>query len=136
LLKAEDALWGSIESLPFKTYINIGLESFDEATLAEIGKPLKITDILAAFEKMLAVNREYDNIEITTNLLTGNTMSQDHHHAIMNQLSQADAQPSRKGGVYLSPLAGKQEASDLLKTFFAIQNASRLPVFIYLIQRL
>jgi len=136
LLKAEEKLFVSLERLPFKTYINIGLESFDEETLAAIGKPLRATDILTGFDRMLAVNHTYDNVEITANLLIGNPLSQDHHHAIASNLSRADAQRPMKGGVYLSPLAGNQNSADLLDTFFAVQKASRLPVFIYLIQRL
>jgi hypothetical protein len=44
--------------------------------------------------------------------------------------------PAGKGAVYLSPFAGQPDGPALLETFFEIKKQSRLPVLIYLIQRL
>ncbi len=136
LLRAGKALFETLEQLPFSTHINIGLESVDPKTLVHIGKPLKVARVRAAFEKMLAVNRTFDTIEISANFLIGEPLSKNHHQALTELLSGVDPGPPGKGAVYLSPLAGRQEGNALLDTFFSIKNNSRLPVFIYLIQRL
>ena len=136
LLKAEDAFFEALNRLPFTTYINIGIESVDAATLAAIGKPLSVAAVRAAFEKMQALNRCLRNITITANFLTGDPLSPEHHRALAALLAGADPDPPGKGAVYLSPFAGPQDGNALLKTFFEIKQASRLPVYIYLIQRL
>jgi len=136
-LKAKDSLFENLDRLPFFTYINIGLESADAETLVKIGKPLSVANIHEAFHKMLDVNRIYKNIEVTANFLLGNPLSSDHHQSLMDLLSNVSEIPPGKGAIYLSPLPDRhQESDELLQTFFEIKNKSRLPVFIYLIQRL
>jgi len=135
-LRTQDALFETLDRLPFKTHINIGLESVDAKTLAAIGKPLKVADIRSAFDKLLSVNRAFDNIETTANFLIGPPLSPDHHQGLKDLLEGVEAAPPGKGAVYLSPFAGRQDGAALLETFFEIKNASSLPVFIYLIQRL
>jgi len=136
LLKAKGALFEALDRLPYTTHINIGLESLDAGTLANIGKPLEVTDIQAAFAKMLALNATFTSIEITANFLIGAPLSQKHHERIVNLLSSVEPIRPPKGAVYLSPYAGQPDGTALLKTFFEIKHASRLPVFVYLIQRL
>ncbi|MCP3952627.1 MAG: radical SAM protein [Desulfobacterales bacterium] len=136
LLRAGDALFASLDRLPFKTHINIGLESVDADTLAALGKPLEVTGIRSAFDKMLSINRSCDNIEITANFLIGDPLSPDHHQALADLLANVAPVPPGKGAVYISPYAGQQDGAALLETFYAIKNTSRLPVYIYLIQRL
>jgi hypothetical protein len=136
-LKAEDTLFENLDRLPFFTHINIGLESVDAETLVEIGKPLAVADINAAFRKMSDINRVFKNIEVTANFLLGDSLSPDHHQSLTELLGSVSDIPPGKGAVYLSPLAGHHQKSDvLLQSFFEIKNESRLPVFIYLIQRL
>jgi len=136
-LKAGDTLFENLDRLPFFTHINIGLESVDAETLAEIGKPLTVADVHAAFRKMTDVNRSYENIEVTANFLLGDTLSPYHHQSLADLLGNVSDILPGKGAVYLSPLAGQhQESDELLQSFFEIKNKSRLPVFIYLIQRL
>ena len=136
-LKAKDILFEKLDQLPFFTHINIGLESVDPSTLIEIGKPLTIHDNHEAFRKMLDVNRSYKTIEITANFLFGEPLSSDHHNSLMDLLGSVTNISSDQGTVYLSPLAGhRQKSESLLQRFYEIKNKSRLPVFIYLIQRL
>jgi hypothetical protein len=68
LLKSQSKLFEKMNQLPFHTYINVGLESNDKATLAQIGKPLNDMDVYEAFKKMIYINRIYKNIEFTCNL--------------------------------------------------------------------
>lgn len=136
-LKTGNMLFENLDRLPFFTHINIGLESVDAKTLAEIGKPLAVADIHEAFCKMTDVNRSHENIEVTANFLLGDPLSSDHHQSLADLLGNVSDIPPGKGAVYLSPLAGRhQESDELLQSFFEIENKSRLPVFIYLIQRL
>ncbi|MBT8370688.1 MAG: radical SAM protein [Deltaproteobacteria bacterium] len=136
-LKAGDSLFENLDRLPFFTHINIGLESVDAETLAEIGKPLTVANILTAFRKMTAVNRTHKNIEITANFLLGDPLSEDHHQSLADLLGNVSDIPPGKGAIYLSPMAGhNQESDELLQSFFTIKNKSKMPVFIYLIQRL
>jgi len=90
----------------------------------------------AAFAKLLALNRTFTNIEITANFLIGAPLSQKHHERIADLLSSVEPIRPPKGAVYLSPYAGQPDGTALLETFFEIKRTSRLPVFVYLIQRL
>lgn len=136
LLDAQPSVFEKLESLPYYTYINVGFESVDAPTLASIGKPLTLSGIRRAFEKMLAINSAYKQIEITGNFLLGETLSLDHYQSLGELLGSADCNSAGKGGVYLSPLKSTQKKRLLLEKFNEIKAVSRLPVYIYLIQRL
>ncbi len=68
--------------------------------------------------------------------MIGKSLSGDHHQAIADLLGSVGPGVSGKGAVYLSPLAGRQDSEKLLQHFLRLKQAGRLPVFIYLIQRL
>ncbi|MFC1505335.1 radical SAM protein [Thermodesulfobacteriota bacterium] len=135
-LKNVDELLAELNASPFYTYINIGLESVDGPTLQKINKPLKVSRIHDAFQKMLVVNRDYGNIEITANFLLGEQLSPQHYGSITELLQSVPDSLCGKGAIYLSPLMDSRKRPGLLQPFYKIKNASRLPVFIYLIQRL
>ncbi len=144
LLKAGNELFEELSNLPFYTYINVGFESVDAPTLASINKPVDISRIHDGFQKMLELNRDYSNIEITANFLLGEQFSPDHNQSLAELLSSVS--DHSKGAIYLSPfimnkqkrpaLVNNQKRQELLKPFFEIKKVSRLPVYIYLIQRL
>ncbi len=136
LLKSGNGLLEKLNSLPFYTMINIGLESVDEQTLASINKPLKVSRIREAFKKMLEINREYANIEVTANFLLGEQLLPDHTHSLIELLRDVPDASDKKGAIYLSPLFDNQKRGQLLNSFFEIKKLSRLPAYIYLIQRL
>jgi hypothetical protein len=136
LLEAGDALWSGLNQIADHTYINIGLESADDATLAQIKKPLDSDKVRAAFEKMLQINRDFENIEITANFLLGDALPSSHEQALIDLLQSVPEADSRKGAVYLSPLLESQKKRELLETFFQIKEQSSLPAYVYLIQRL
>lgn len=136
LLNANHNIFEALNQLPFLTYINIGLESADAATLARIQKPLEIRKIEAAFKKMIQVNRSYLNIEITANFLIGQRLSPEHYESVIELVHRRLDRFYSKGAIYLSPLASRGNHRDLLRIFFELKNLSRLPTFIYLIQRL
>ena len=67
-LEADHALLDRLERLPYRTSINVGMESFDQETLDRLGKPLRAERVREAFRKMVAVNRSWPNIAVSCNL--------------------------------------------------------------------
>jgi len=136
LLEARLALFENLNQLPFYTYINIGFESIDSETLSLIGKPIKSEQVKEAFEKMIEVNAAFNHIEITGNFVAGDNLSPEHDGTLTDLLKNLDSKIKPKGAVYLSPLKEAPKKRELLPRFYKIKEESRLPVFVYLIQRL
>jgi hypothetical protein len=135
-LEAGPLLFEKLDDTPFYTYINIGLESVDGPTLKAIGKPVDPLKVREAFLKMLEINLSHANLEVTANFLIGQTLSADHDQALAELLGDAPVLPQDKGTVYLSPLKDSPKKRELLPRVYEVQARSRLPVFVYLIQRL
>ncbi|MGD9324842.1 MAG: hypothetical protein PVG26_12510, partial [Desulfobacterales bacterium] len=108
----------------------------DAATLKSIQKPLEISKIEDAFQLMLAVNRSYPNLEITANFLLGDHLSARHYQALVKLIRNRLDRYYSKGAIYLSPLNTSHDNRKLLNKFVEIKNLSRLPTYLYLIQRL
>ncbi len=136
LLNSPHRLLEKINRLPFYTYINIGFESIDPQTLNLFGKPVSTSQVQDAYQKMISVNDEYEQIEITGNFLLGQQLSEQHHGTLQQLLAETTPTKSAKGTIYLSPLKNSPKKRELLPLFFKITAQSRLPTFIYLIQRL
>jgi hypothetical protein len=136
LLAAGEKLFEALNRIPFYTYINIGLESADAATLAQINKPLEPAKIRDAFQKMLDINHQYLNIEITANFLLGDCLAPGHYLALIELIRSGLDRFYSKGAIYLSPLKTSCNRSALLRQFVEIKNKSRLPAYLYMIQRL
>ena len=86
--------------------------------------------------KMNETNRRYGNIEITANFVIGDYLPDTHEAALCQLLGNGIDRTYSKGAVYISPLEKIKRNREVLNRFFKIKNYSRLPVFIYLIQRL
>ena len=146
LLSAPRTLFADLNRLGGHTYINIGFESADSGTLARLGKPLDGRCIRYGFEKMLEINSTYDRVEITGNFLLGDELPQAHYDSLSDVLSSAQGLCVGKGAIYLSPLMDRgpvgraamdsQKRRKLMQSFFEVKQVSRLPTYIYLIQRL
>ncbi|BCS97815.1 hypothetical protein DSLASN_34470 [Desulfoluna limicola] len=134
--KADDATFAALSALPYKVYINLGLESADDATLNQLGKPITSAMVKETLLKMVDINARYASIEVTANFLLGTTFSQDHHTAIMKLLSSLPKEAGNKGCVYLSPLVETQRREEVLPMFHEIKRHSVLSAYVYLIQRL
>ncbi len=134
-LDAKDSLFDHLDRLRFKTYINVGLESLDPATLKEIGKPLTRSKVAHAFEKICTINNDFPNIEVTSNFLIGTDLGTDHYASLVSLLSNAPKPRNGKGTVYLSPVQNSPKKKELLPRIREIKKQSNLPVFVYLIQR-
>lgn len=129
-------LFDSINSLPYRTYINIGLESVDAETLAFINKPLTPSKVKEAFHRMLEINREYPDIEVSANFLLGEQLPPGHRDSLAELLGSISDKQSGKGSIYLSPLKDSLKKEELLRSFFEIKGKSMIDTWIYLIQRL
>ncbi len=135
-LKSNPELMDTLNGCGFRVYLNVGFESVDPETLKHIKKPITRTQVLEAFEKMHAVNARFDNIEVTGNFLMGERLPKGHFPSLENLLKNASGPSGGKGAVYLSPLKNRGEDERLLDRYFELKRVSRLPVFVYLIQRL
>jgi hypothetical protein len=135
-LKSGDATFERLEALPYKVYINLGLESFDDPTLKQLGKPITPAMVKESLLKMVAVNERYPSVEVTANFLLGTTFTDDHRDALVDLLSNLPENAGNKGCVYLSPLVETQRREEVLPMFHEIKERSVLPAYVYLIQRL
>ena len=135
-LGADRTFFEQLNRLPFYTYINIGLESVDPKTLREIGKPITADQVKEAFEKLIDINDAFDKIEVTGNFIAGEGLSPGHEESLAHLLKHADPKIKSKGAIYLSPLKDSPKKRELLPRFYKTKKESRLPVFVYLIQRL
>ena len=135
-LGAGQDVFEQLNRLPFYTYLNIGFESMDSKTLSQIGKPITPEQVKEAFGKMIQINSAFDGIEITGNFIVGDNVSFEHDSSLADLLKNAKVKTKSKGAIYLSPLKDSPKKRELLPRFYKIKEESRLPVFIYLIQRL
>jgi hypothetical protein len=141
ILYSEERLFESINQFPFSTYINVGLESNDTKTLEVLKKPISVEKVREAFTRILAINRKYEKIEVTANFVIGEDLPPDHLPSLLELTRDRMNLSSIKGVVYLSPLMDegmrdRGSKRELLRGFLRFKTQSRLPVFIYLIQRL
>ncbi len=141
LIQSEEALFESLNRLPFYTYINVGLESADRTTLAALKKPIAVEKVREAFSRMLEVNGRYERIEVTANFVYGGDLPPDHLPSFFELVRNKRSLSGGKGTLYLSPIIqeerGKKEnPRELLRKFYKVKAQSSLPTFLYLIQRL
>jgi wyosine [tRNA(Phe)-imidazoG37] synthetase (radical SAM superfamily) len=136
LLKSENRLFEKLDQLPFYTYINVGLESIDQPTLEFIGKPVGKSKIREAFKRMLDINAANKNIEVTANFVIGKGLSAEHYESLKELLQTAPIASRDKGAIYLSPLKDSPKKRELLPLVKDVKKKSKLPVYVYLIQRL
>ena len=136
LLEASDRFFHRLNALGATVYINIGFESADQETLDTIGKPLGVEQVEAAFARMLDLNARFANIEITGNFLMDDQLPSGHYPSFLRLVRESISAPKGKGTIYLSPLMHSNPSSKMLFTFNQLKTLSRLPTYLYLIQRL
>ena len=135
-LEKNESFWKSVDSLPFYTYANIGLESFDEATLQHFKKPVDSVVMEKAFKRMRKINKSYGNIEVTANILIGEDLPANHIPELFKHINEAGKEATGKGCIYISPLKGSKNTKKLLDQFRSIKQKNSMQTFLYLIQRL
>ena len=136
-LRCSDALLEALEKTGCRVYINLGLESAHQATLDWLKKPVQASRVIECFEKMLEVNEHYQQIEVTGNFLLGDDLPPEHYDAFLQLARESVPHPMNKGTFYFSPLiASGKPSRHLLYYFNQLKRMSRLPVYLYNIQRL
>jgi len=135
LLAAEDKLWSNLAELPCRTYVNIGLESGDQETLDRLGKPLRAELVREAFSRMLDLNERHANLEVSANFLLDPDLPSEHWTELERLLREVAVRPRSKGAIYLSPMRGGRKREHM-RLFQPLKMRSKLPLYLYLIQRL
>ncbi|HCY85399.1 MAG TPA: radical SAM domain-containing protein [Desulfobacteraceae bacterium] len=136
VLNAPDDLFKELSALPFSTCINIGLESADPETLEKIGKPVTAEKVTMAFHRMQEINKTCQKVEMTCNFIMDEGLPAGHTTAMMALVRDSLRFTQPKGSVYLSPLRFGRPSREVLFDFYHLKTRSRLPMFLYIIQRL
>lgn len=136
LVNSPEHLFENLEKLPGMYYINIGLESADQDTLDKLGKPISIGLVQEAFRRMQEINDRYSSIEVTANFIMDGELPTNHYPAILELIRERLVHTKPKGSIYFSPLTFNQPSRARLFEFNRLKILSRLPTFLYIIQRL
>ncbi len=139
IMKSDYEVFERIERLPFKTYINIGLESADQETLDRLGKGIAREGVERAFAKIMDINRRYEQIEITSNFVFGDDLPDGHIKSFSRLIEKNFDHPFHKGSIYFSPLMNAENTGwkrSIKREFFKLKISIPVPSFLYLIQRL
>ncbi|MFH2060771.1 MAG: radical SAM protein [Pseudomonadota bacterium] len=136
LLNTSKNFFDRLNRLDIQTFINVGLESYDQATLDFLGKPLISKKVAQAFEKIQTINTRFSNVEITCNFVMDDSLPDSHYNALMALVRQSVSHPQPKGCVYLSPLKFDNPSRQDLYDFYKLKSLSRFPTYLYIIQRL
>ena len=135
-LNADTEIFNAINLLPYYTYINIGLESFDQATLDQLKKPVSADAVEKTFFQMAVINKTYPNIEMTSNFVLSDELPDNHIKSFKYMTGDKLARHYVKGAIYISPLLACSPKRGLQKKFIELKNYSKMPTYIYLIQHL
>jgi Radical SAM superfamily len=136
LLNAPQQLFDDLARLPVNIYLNIGLESADQATLDKLGKPVTAGQVEEAFVRIQDINDRYLNIELTANFVMDERLPENHYPAFLRLVRDSLTRTKPKGSVYLSPLRIGKPSRSVLFEFNRLKVWSRLPTYLYIIQRL
>jgi len=136
MFQADASLFKILNRLPFETFINIGLESADPKTLSQIEKPLTREKVTRAFKQMMSINKKYNKVEISANFLYGADLPETHMPSILDLTRNQLDHFYSKGTIYFSPLENIGSIQEVKNKFTEFKTLCRLPVYIYLIQRL
>lgn len=135
LLNAPDEFFRQLAKFPVMTYINIGLESADQKTLDKIGKPLTEKLVQEAFWRSQDINDRFPSIEITANFIMDENLPDNHYKKILELIREQQIHVKPKGSIYFSPLTFDRPSRSRLFEFNRIKIQSRLPTYLYIIQR-
>lgn len=136
LMNADPDLFEALNLMPYRTYINIGLESADQETLELIGKPITASQVEDAFMEIQRINGSFVNIEVTANFIMDEKLPAGHYPSFLRLVRESIERPKTKGTVYLSPLRINRPSREVLFEFNRLKTLSRVPTFLYIIQRL
>ncbi|RTZ97442.1 MAG: radical SAM domain-containing protein [Deltaproteobacteria bacterium] len=138
ILRSQASLFDALNTLPYSTYINIGLESADQNTLDYLRKPISSATVAETFAKIRAINKAYANIEITANFVYGDHLPETHLPSFFDLTRKAANRSVGKGTIYFSPLMGGNSVihKNIVRKFYKIKTMNCFKNYLYLIQRL
>ncbi len=136
LLNAPQQLFADLARLPCSIYLNVGLESADQESLDLLGKPVTAGLVAQAFARIQEINARYANIEVTANFIMDENLPANHYPAFLQLVRDGLPRVKSKGCIYLSPLRIGQPSRSLVMEFHRLKVLSRLPTYLYIIQRL
>ena len=139
VIKSDDSVFERINRLPFRTYINVGLESSDAKTLHQLGKGIATEAVERAFGRILEINNRYEKVEMTSNFVFGDNLPEGHMQSFFNLMEKNFSHPFYKGTIYFSPLMDIKNGGwkkNIKREFFKLKVRIPVPSFLYLIQRL
>ncbi len=136
LLGSEEELFKELNKLPYRTYINFGLESVDGETLEMIKKPLVPEMVEEGFTRLIEINDRYKNLNLSANFLLDPSMPIGHIPALADLLEDCRKKKTDKGGVYISPMHGAGRRREIIETVLNLKELAKLPVHLFLMQRL
>ena len=135
LLAAPASLFEALNRSSCQVYINVGLESVDQESLDRLGKPLAAARVLQAFHRIQEINGSFTAVEVTANFIMDD-LAPGHLPSLVRLLGETLPKTRSKGCIYLSPLAVGSPSRSKVMDFYRLKNLSRLPTFLYIIQRL
>lgn len=136
LLGCDIDLFRRLGEFPGNIFINIGLESADDESLQLLGKPVSADKVRQAFHFMQELNLKHSNLEFTGNFIMDDNLPDNHYQSILVLLRDSLPRTRPKGSIYFSPLEFSRPSRKKLFIFNRLKLASRLPTFLYIIQRL
>ncbi len=136
LLNTPGQFFEDLSRLPCNVYINIGLESADQETLDRLGKPVTEAGIREAFTRIQDINDRYLTIELSANFIMDERLPENHYPAFLQLVRDGLHRTKPKGSVYLSPLRIGRPSRSILFAFNRLKVLSRVPTYLYIIQRL
>lgn len=136
LLGKDLSFYQKLNAFPAFFFINVGLESGDQATLDLLGKPVQAETVRAAFRFIQEINRSCSKVEVTANFLMGDELPFSHRARFIEMVHSSVLRPQGKGTIYLSPLKFATPSREQVKVFHGLKLLSRFPTYLYIIQRL
>ena len=104
--------------------------------MEKLGKPVTQDKVVGAFERMQAINKAHDRLELSCNFIMDEGLPKGHTRAMLDLVREYHQFTQPKGSVYLSPLRFGRPSREVLFDFYHLKTRSRLPMFLYIIQRL
>ncbi len=128
----EEEVFERLDALGYRSiYVNMGIESLDQATLDQLGKPLSAAVMERALERACAIMESFPRIRVSANFVIGGGLSCDHLRGVKRAVT--DPLFSRNGlHFYLAPLLGHGlRFSQLARLVLDIKARARAGVSLY-----
>ena len=128
LLKKDMSFFSHLEESGLNYFINVGIESVDETTVALLKKPVSKDRVMAAWHFINLINQRFPQVEISLNILVNQGLPHSHWTELFELLQEET--PFPKGTIYLVPFD-----EPIGRYFFnkakAVRMATKRPVRIY-----